>query len=327
MKFISIAAVALLLAGCGQMTTREVVDKVEDSTVLITNQIDTTSGGIGTGFMIGDNLFVTNNHVIEGTNNKLYITTKASPKRYDAEVIHTDPIADIAVIKVKDWEKFKAEQHPVTVTLGDSDKMDEGDKVIIIGMPWGLNWTVSEGILSAKHRRQGPNPKYLDQVDAKIYQGNSGGPVFNEDGEVVCVSEIMMTGEGGSYGLCIPSNLVKKIVYDFQKFGEVRWRALNVSVALTEDGSAVILQSVEPNGAAGKAGLKENDKIISVISTRTHPDGQKIVRPDDLITELAALNGDDETVRLVVERDGKALTFDIKTNYRLSKEYEPDKAK
>ena len=327
MKYISIAALALLLVGCGEMSTRDVVNKVEDGTVLVTNQIDATSGGIGTGFMIGDNMFVTNNHVIEGQNNKLYITTKASPKKYDAEVIHTDPIADIAIIKVKDWEKFKAERHPATVTLGDSEKMDEGDKVIIIGMPWGLNWTVSEGILSAKDRRQGPNPKYLNQVDAKIYQGNSGGPVFNENGEVVCVSELMLTGDGGSYGFCIPSNLVKKIVHDFQKFGEVRWRALNVSVALTDDGSSVILQSVEPDGAAGKAGLKEKDKVVSVITTHTHPDGKKIIRPDDLITELANLNGDDETVRLNVERDGKILTFDIKTNYRLSKEYEPDKTK
>ena len=159
MKYISIAALALFLGGCGEMTTRDVVNKVEDGTVLITNQIDTTSGGIGTGFMIADNLFVTNDHVIKGKNNRIFITTKGSAKKYEAGVINTDVIADIAIIKVKDWDEFKREQNPVTVALGDSDKMDEGDKVIVIGHPWGLHWTVSEGIVSAKNRRQGPNPK------------------------------------------------------------------------------------------------------------------------------------------------------------------------
>jgi len=326
MKYIFIAAFTVLLTACGSLTTRDVVSAVEPGTVLITNQLDATSGGIGTGFLIGDNMIVTNNHVIDGKNNKLTVSSKDSPKQYEAEVVHTDVIADIAVIKVKDWNKFVEEQKPVILSLGDSDKILEGDKVIIIGHPWGLKWTVSEGIVSAKNRRQGPNPKYLDQVDAKIYQGNSGGPVFNEHGQVVCVSELMLQGEGGSYGFCIPSNLVRKIVYDFQKFGEVRWRALNVTIKLTEDNSAVILETVDPAGAAAKAGLKDGDKILTVFSTNT-PDGKKITTQDSLITELASLNGDDDTVRVSVERDGKTLSFDVKTNYRLSKEYEPDKTK
>lgn len=327
MKYISVAVFALFLGGCGEMTTRDVVNKVEDGTVLITNQIDTTNGGIGTGFMIADNLFVTNDHVIKGKNNKLFITTKGSAKKYEAELINTDVISDIAIIKVKDWEKFKADQKPVTVTLGDSDKMDEGDKVIVIGHPWGLDWTVSEGIVSAKNRRQGPNPKYLDQVDAKIYQGNSGGPVFNEKGEVVCVSEIMLSGEGGSYGFCVPSNLVKKIVYDMETFKEVRWRAINVSIGLTEDGSSVIINSVEPNGAADKAGIKENDKVIKVYTANDPIEGTLVERPDDLITTIARLKGDDQIVEILIDRNGQLFTVPVKTNYKLSSEYEPDKNK
>jgi len=327
MKYISVAVFALFLGGCGEMTTRDVVNKVEDGTVLITNQIDTTNGGIGTGFMIADNLFVTNDHVIKGKNNKLFITTKGSAKKYEAELINTDVISDIAIIKVKDWEKFKADQKPVTVTLGDSDKMDEGDKVIVIGHPWGLDWTVSEGIVSAKNRRQGPNPKYLDQVDAKIYQGNSGGPVFNEKGEVVCVSEIMLTGEGGSYGFCVPSNLVKKIVYDMETFKEVRWRAINVSIGLTEDGSSAIINSVEPNGAADKAGIKENDKVIKVYTANDPIEGTLVEKPDDIITAIARLKGDDQIVEILIDRNGQLFTVPVKTNYKLSSEYEPDKNK
>lgn len=326
MKYISIAAIALLLVGCGQqMTTREVVKKVENGTVLIINQIDVTSGGTGTGFILGDNLIVTNNHVIEGNNNKLSVVGSDSSKIYDAELVYTDKIADIAVIKLKDWTTFAHDQKPVTLQLGDSNETHEGDKVIVIGHPWGLTWTVSEGIVSAKHRRKGPNPKYMDQVDANIFQGNSGGPVFNDRGEVICVSEMMLQGEGGSYGFCIPSNLVNKVVGDLEKFNEVRWRALNVTIGLTDDGAHVILKTIEPNGAAGSAGLKEGDRVTSVRTSHTGPEGKSVVRPDDLITELATLHGDDDTVRLTVNRNGEVLTFDVKTNYRLSKEYEPDK--
>lgn len=327
MKYISIAATALLLTACGEMSTRDVVNKVEDGTVLVLNQIDATSGGSGTGFIIGENMIVTNNHVIAGQNNKLRVSGRETAETYDAEVVYTDPIADIAVIKLKDWNAFTHNQTPVILPFGDSNETSEGDKVIIIGHPWGLTWTVSEGIISAKNRRNGPNPKYIDQVDAKIYQGNSGGPVFNDKGEVVCVSQLMLQGEGGSYGFCVPSNLVKKVVTDFQKFGEVRWRAINVSIGLTDDGSSVILKTIEPDGAAGKAGLKEGDKITFIRTTNTGPDGKKVVRPDDLITEMATLNGDDEDVRLTVDRNGQILTFDVKSNYRLSKEYEPDKTK
>lgn len=327
MKHIAIAAAALLLVGCTEpLTTAKLVDQVKPGTVLITNQKDVSSGGIGTGFVIGENMIVTNNHVIEGTNNKLNVISPISSKKYEAEVIHTDALADIAVLRLKDWDSFLKEQRPVILDLGDSEQMDEGDKVVVIGHPWGLNWTVSEGVLSAKHRRAGPNPKFLDQVDAKIFQGNSGGPVFNEDGQVVCVSELMLTGEGGSYGFCIPSNLVKKILHDFDKFGEIRWRAMNISISLTEDGSYVILETIEPDGAAAKAGLKQGDKILNVF-TSDYPEGKKIVKQDDLITALATLNGDEEVIRIVIDRNGDMMTLDVKTNYKTAKDYPVEKAK
>lgn len=307
--------------------TVELVETRKNGIVLILNQLDTASGGSGTGFVIDDNVIVTNHHVIEGTNNKIHVISPVSQKRYEAVVVHADNVADIAVLRLRDWELFKAEQNPVNLKLGDSDKMKEGSKVVVIGHPWGLHWTVSEGILASKHRRAGPNPKYMDQIDAKLFQGNSGGPIFNERGEVICVSNMMLTGTGGSYGFCIPSNLVGKILHDFQIFGEARWRALNVSIGLTDNGSNVILQSVEPNGAAGKAGLKEGDKVLSVKTPRDRDKVKKITKTDDLITALATMNGEDEIVRMTIDRNGEMLVIDVRTNYKLSKDYTPDKAK
>lgn len=306
--------------------TPELVEMVKPGIVFITNQIDATTGGTGSGFILEDNMIVTNHHVIAGKG-KLNVTSPHSDKKYEAEVVYKDEIADIAVLRLRDWELFEVEQKPVNLHLGDSDRMIEGNKVVVIGHPWGLTWTVSEGILAAKHRRAGANPKYLDQVDAKLFQGNSGGPIFNEKGEVVCVSELMLTGEGGSYGFCIPSSLVKKMLHDFQLFGEARWRVLNVSIGLTEDGGSVILQNVEPNGAASNAGLQKGDKIISVITPSDRDRVNKINKTDDLITALAKMNGEDEMIRVTIDRNGEMMVLDVKTNYKLSKDYTPDKAK
>lgn len=306
--------------------TAELVEMAKPGTVLVTNQIDATTGGTGTGFILKDNVIVTNHHVIQGKG-KIHVIAPSTGKKYEAVVAHEDEVADIAVLRLRDWELFEKEQSPANLRLGDSDEMTEGSKVVVIGHPWGLTWTVSEGILAAKHRRAGPNPKYMDQIDAKLFQGNSGGPIFNEKGEVVCVSNMMLTGEGGSYGFCIPSNLVRKMLHDFHLFGEARWRVLNVSIGLTDDGSNVILQDVESSGAAGKAGLMKGDKVLSIITPNKRDLVQKITRGDDLITALATMNGEDEMIRLTIDRNGKMMIFDVKTNFKLSKDYTPDKAK
>lgn len=306
--------------------TAELVEQVKDGTVFISNQIDATTGGIGTGFILDNNMIITNNHVIDG-NGKIVVYLDHSAKKYEAEVVYKDAIADLAIVRLRDWELFNKEQKPVILSLGDSKKMQIGDKIIVIGHPWGLSWSVSEGILSAKNRRLGQNPKYMDQVDAHLFQGNSGGPIFNEQGQVICVSNMMLAMEGGSYGFCIPSNLVRKVVHDFNTIKEVRWRVLNVSIGLTEDGSNVILQSVDVDGAAGKAGLQTGDKVLSIITPDDRNRTKKIERTDDLITALSNMNGDDEMIRMTIDRNGEMLTFDVKTGYKLSKDYTPDKGK
>ena len=326
MRYLSIAFLAMLLVGCNEMTTKQIVDKVEPGTVLISDELPDGKGGIGTGFIVKENTIVTNHHVISEPG-KIYVYSPNSQKKYEAEVVFKDEIVDLAILKLKDWEAFEKETSPVIVELGNSDETEQGEKIIVIGHPWGLTWTVSEGIMSSKGRRLGANPKFLDQVDAKLFQGNSGGPIFNEDGEVVCVSNMMVAKEGGSYGFCIPSNLVKKVLYDVEKFGEIRWRAINVTIGLTDDGSSVILNDVEPDGAAAKAGLKAGDKVLEIHTPNNHPKGIVPKDANDLITEMAQLKGDDEQVKLIIERNGEKMMFDVKSNYRLSKEYTPDQAK
>lgn len=321
-KVLAAVFLTLLIAGCDSKpkTATEIYNESKDGVVMITDVLaDNKGAGLGTGFILGDNMIVTNDHVVSelGT---LSVYSSRSKRKYDAEIVYTDKIADLAVIRLKDWEKFVQNERPTILSLGDSEKNVTGNNVYVMGHPWGLAWSISQGIVSSKSRRVDPNPKFVDQLDAHLFNGNSGGPIFNNHGEVICVSELMIAKEGGSYGFCIPSNLVKKVLYDFNNFKEIRWRAINVSVGLSDDGSAAILKSIDPTGAAAKAGLQVSDKITKIY-TKKHPDGVVITNPDDLISEFAILDGDDDHVRLAIERNGKSLTLDVKTNYKLSKEY------
>lgn len=319
MKYIVAAFISIFLIGCKEMSTTDIVKQKTDGVVLISNDISATQGGIGTGFIIG-NQIITNLHVVDG-NGVITVYSDDSQRKYEATIAFQDPVADIAVLTLKDWELFNQNETPVKLEFGNSEEADVGDKVVVIGHPWNLFWSVSEGIISAKNRRVDQNPKFLDQLDAKLYAGNSGGPVFDEEGNVVCISNMMLAKEGGSYGFCIPSNLVKKVLYDFEKLGEVRWRVLNVSTGLSDDGSALVLNTIESNGAAAVAGLKEGDKILEIFTPNNHPNGVKITNADDLITELALLRGDDELVKILVDRNGEKLVIDVKTNHKLSKDY------
>lgn len=326
MKYIALAAISLFITGCGEMKTSELVNEVKNGVVLIENKISESKGGIGTGFILNDNQIVTNLHVVDGSG-VITVYSNETQKKYKAVIVYKDAIADIAILRLYDWDMFEANEHPTNLTLGDSDETKVGDKVVVIGHPWGLTWTVSQGILSAKDRRPGSNPRYLYQVDANLFQGNSGGPIFNEKGQVICVSTLMLAMEGGSYGFCVPSDFLHKVIYDFNTFGEVHWRVLNVAASLTEDGSSVIFTDVEPDGAAGMSGIKQGDKVLEIHTSGNHPREVKITTPNDLITELAKLYGDEEQVKLLIDRNGEKMMIDVKTNYKLSKDYSPDQAK
>jgi serine protease Do len=325
-KFLAVSLLALALVGCNEMSAKEIYNISVDGVVLIQNRIDASNGGSGTGFILEDNQIVTNHHVIGGQG-KIFVFSSKSGKEYEAQVVYADPVADIAVIQLKDWELYEKNENPVNLILGNSNYMKPGDKIVVIGHPWGLTWTVSEGIISGKHRRVGQNPKFVDQIDANLFQGNSGGPIFNENGQIICVSNMMLAMEGGSYGFCVPSNLVKKVVYDFNTLGEVRWRVLNISADLTDDKQSVIIRELELDGAAAKAGLNQNDIIMGISTTKNAATIKKVSNPNDLITELAMLFGDNEEIILLIDRKGEKMMINVKTNYRKSSEYSPDQAK
>lgn len=325
-KFLAASLLSLALVGCSPMTAKEVFNENVSGVVLIQNKIDASTGGTGTGFILEDNQIVTNHHVVDGTG-KLFVISKNSGKEYAAQVVYADPVSDIAIIRLQDWEMFEANEKPVNLSLGNSNAMTPGDKVIVIGHPWGLSWTVSEGIISGKHRRAGANPKFMDQIDANLFQGNSGGPIFNENGKIICVSNMMLAMEGGSYGFCVPSNLVKKVIYDFNVIGEIRWRVLNVSAGLTDDGKSVIIQELESDGAAAKAGIEKGDIVLGIVADSNSAAIKSLSSPNDLITELAMTNGDDEDITLLIDRKGEKMVIKVKTNFRKSDEYTPDAGK
>ena len=225
--------------------------------------------GLGSGFIISnDGIIVTNNHVIEGADEITVILSDES--EYSAELLGRDPKADIAVLKINpNIKKLTA------VKWGDSDSMRVGDWTIAIGNPLGLGGTVTAGILSAISRDIGGGPyvKFL-QTDASINRGNSGGPLFNLEGEVIGINSAIVYQTGGSIGLgfAIPSNSAKKIVQQLKEFGKTKRGWLGIQIQpVTEDfaeslglpnQNGAFVSNVNPNGPSKDAGLEPGDVIL-----------------------------------------------------------------
>ena len=183
--------------------------------------------GLGSGFIIDkDGIIVTNNHVIEGADEITVIMS--NQQEFTAELLGRDPKADLAVLKID-----PGSTDLVSVPWGDSDAMRVGDWSIAIGNPLGLGGTVTAGIISAISRDLGSGPyvKFL-QTDASINRGNSGGPLFNIEGEVIGINSAIISQTGGSIGLgfAIPSNSAKKIVQQLKDFGRTKRGWLGVQI-------------------------------------------------------------------------------------------------
>ena len=222
---------------------------------------------LGSGFIINKNgTVVTNNHVIANADD---IIVRVNNKEYEAKVLGADPYSDVAVLKIESPKSFK------TVEFGNSDKARVGDWVVAIGNPFGLGGTVTSGIISARNRDINLT-RYDDfiQTDASINQGNSGGPLFNMDGDVIGINTAIIspTGTSSGIGFAIPSNAASTIIDQLIKYGETKRGWLGVRIQQVTKEIAVAAGLNEPRGAfiggvsedgpAKKAGIKTGDIIL-----------------------------------------------------------------
>lgn len=274
-------------------------------------ELPTTS--MGSGFIVdaAKGLVVTNNHVIKDADEVR--VTLVDNTILEAEVIGHDEKTDLAVLKVKNPKKHKL----VEVSFGNSDTMRVGDWVLAIGNPFGLGGTVTQGIISARKRdiSAGPYDDFL-QTDASINRGNSGGPMFNLQGDVIGINTAIYSPSGGSVGIgfAIPANLAKPVVMQLAEFGKTRRGWLGVKIQTVTDEIAdglgltdihgALVASVTPSGPAEKAGIRAGDVIIEF-------NGQKLdaMRQLPRIVAETAI-GKDADVTLI--RDGKTIKTAVK---------------
>ena len=268
------------------------------------------SNSLGSGFIIDPSgIVITDNHVIEGANEITVILTDGT--KLKADVLGTDAKIDVAVLKVKPDHPLKA------VPFGDSDKMRVGDAVMAVGNPFGLGGTVTAGIVSARNRNidNGPYDNYI-QTDASINKGNSGGPLFDMQGEVIGINTAILSPSGGSIGIgfATPSDTVLPIIDQLREFHEVRrgWLGVRIQPVTDEIAQALdlgpprgaLVAGVEDKGPAAPAGIKKGDVIVSF-------DGHDVKESRDLPKFVAATAVGKE-VPVGVIRDGKRQDLSVK---------------
>ena len=268
------------------------------------------SSSLGSGFVIDPSgIVITNNHVIADANEVTVIFTDG--QKLKAEVLGKDQKVDVAVLRVKPEKPLKA------VKFGDSDKARVGDWVLAVGNPFGLGGSVTAGIVSARNRNidSGPYDNYI-QTDASINKGNSGGPLFNMDGEVIGINTAILSPSGGSVGIgfATPANTVQPVIEQLQKFGETRRGWLGVRIQNVDDAIAetlnlgatrgALVAGVDDKGPSKPAGLKAGDVIVKF-------DGKPIKESRDL-PKLVAATPVGKDVELVVVRGGKEQTKTVK---------------
>ncbi len=266
------------------------------------------SHGLGSGFVLDeDGYIITNNHVVEGAS---AVTVRLSDDRsFEAEVIGTDPLTDIALLRIDAGEALQP------VKLGDSDDIRVGEDVVAIGNPFGLSSTVTTGIVSAKGRNisEGPYAEFI-QTDAAINKGNSGGPLFNMEGEVVGVNSVIYSPSGGSVGLgfAVTSNIVEHIAADLRDDGQVSRGWLGVSIQTVSPELAAAMGIDQAKGALvsevmgdspAEGVLQQGDVILSF-------NGETVKSSSDLPIIVGATKaGTDSTITVL--RNGKEQQLDV----------------
>lgn len=278
-------------------------------------QSEQPTGGHGTGVIIGsDGLIVTNAHVVNGAGT-LQVTLD-DRRTYDAEIVATDEETDLAVIRI-DAQGLKP------VTFGDSDAVQVGDWVIAIGSPFGLDQTVTAGIISAKGRSGVGVAEFEDflQTDAPINPGNSGGPLLNLRGEVIGINTAIATrtGENAGVGFSIPGRLAERVATSLKNAGHVERGQIGAVIqpltpklaeSFSFQGEGVLVAQVLPGSAAEQAGLQSGD-IITRFGERT------LQNPSDLRNEVANTTPG-KSVTILIIRDGKEVTVSLQIGRRYS---------
>src|SRR5712675_1773645 len=264
------------------------------------------TNSLGSGFIVDTSgVVVTNNHVIADADEINVIMNDGT--KIKAELVGVDKKTDLAVLK------FKPVKPLVAVKFGDSDKLRLGEWVIAIGNPFSLGGTVTAGIVSARNRdiSSGPYDNYI-QTDAAINRGNSGGPLFNLDGEVIGVNTLIISPSGGSIGIgfAVPSKTVAGVVDQLRQFGELRRGWLGVRIQQVTDEIAeslnikpprgALIAGVDDKGPAKPAGIEPGDVVVKF-------DGKDVKDPKDL-SRVVADTAVGKDVEVVIIRKGKEET-------------------
>ena len=258
----------------------------------------------GSGFIFSDGLIMTNAHVVNGSNK--VIVGLNNGKKYKAKLIGQDFFTDLAVLKIEGkgpWPKAQ---------LGDSTKIKVGDWAIAVGNPFGLENTVTLGIISNLKRnvtQLGIYDKKLEliQTDAAINPGNSGGPLLNSNGEVIGINTLIRSGPGAGLSFAIPINKAKEIAYQLINNGKVIHPMIGISLVeernFETNNNAVKVGYVVPNSPAEKSGIIVNDVIIKV--------GNKdIETASDVISQISK-NGINKQINILLKRRNKFLKFKV----------------
>jgi serine protease Do len=265
---------------------------------------------LGSGFIIdADGSILTNNHVVENAQ-KIVVKLLGDEQEYEAKVVGRDSKTDIAVIKINTKTNLP------TANFGDSDKLEVGEWVVAIGNPFGLDSTVTSGIVSAKGRHigQGPYDNFI-QTDASINPGNSGGPLINLRGEVIGINTAIFSRTGGNMGIgfAIPVNLAKELLPQLRGKGKVTRGYLGVLIQKVtpeiaeslgmDHGYGALVANVSKDGPAEKAGVKVGDVIVEF-------DGKEVKDSGDLPI-IVARTPVDKKVRMRVLRDKKEVMLGV----------------
>jgi len=316
----------------GGESVADIVDRVSPAVVKIDTRVTKTSGwnsffndpffreffgrpvpqqpreerGVGSGFIFSsDGYILTNEHVIQGAT-EVTVTLAGSQKPLPAKVIGADHDLDLAVIKI--------EGHGFpTLKIGDSNRTRVGDPVIAIGNPYGLDHTVTTGVISAKGRPIIIEDRYYDnllQTDASINPGNSGGPLLNMRGEVIGVNTAVNTQAQG-IGFAIPTSTIRPVLDELIRTGKIAhpWLGVQMQELTPEvaqyagltDTQGVLVIAVVPQSPAARAGIKPGDILLSL-------DGQQITGPQHLGNLVRSRKAGDN-VKIVLRRDGRNMTL------------------